>query len=161
MPVIADTSPLNYLVLIGAIDVLPALYGTVLVPQAVVQELTHASAPEAVRRWAASRPAWLSVSPALPPDEGLRDLDGGERDVIALAGVSAPGALLLMDDARGRAEAERRGIRTTGTIGVLVAAARKGSLDLRAALEALQQTNFRISPKLISQLLETERKRRS
>ena len=39
MIVIADTSPINYLILIGEIDVLPALYGQVLIPPSVREEL--------------------------------------------------------------------------------------------------------------------------
>jgi predicted nucleic acid-binding protein len=35
MIVVSDTSPLNYLVLIDAIHVLPLLYQTVLIPEAV------------------------------------------------------------------------------------------------------------------------------
>jgi len=51
MIVIADTGPINYLVLIGEIDVLPALYNLVLIPPSVHQELGHKRAPEAVRLW--------------------------------------------------------------------------------------------------------------
>ncbi len=37
--VVSDTSPINYLVLIGQINVLPTLYGRVLIPQSVYEEL--------------------------------------------------------------------------------------------------------------------------
>jgi predicted nucleic acid-binding protein len=37
MIVIADTGPLNYLVLIRDVDVLPSLYTRVIVPEAVVK----------------------------------------------------------------------------------------------------------------------------
>lgn len=40
--VVADTSPLNYLVLIGQVDVLSQLYGEVLIPDIVAQELCAA-----------------------------------------------------------------------------------------------------------------------
>jgi predicted nucleic acid-binding protein len=48
--VVADTSPLNYLVLIGQIEILRRLYGTVLVPPEVLAELadsgrSHGSEP--------------------------------------------------------------------------------------------------------------------
>ena len=36
---VSDTSPLNYLVLIEAVEVLPALFGRVVVPPAVIEEL--------------------------------------------------------------------------------------------------------------------------
>ena len=50
--VVADSSPLNYLVLIESIDVLPRLYSGVLVPRQVVSELTDPAAPPQVRHWA-------------------------------------------------------------------------------------------------------------
>ena len=38
MIVISDTSPLNYLILIECIDVLPQLYGRVVIPEGVLAE---------------------------------------------------------------------------------------------------------------------------
>jgi predicted nucleic acid-binding protein len=49
MIVIADTTPLNYLILIGHADVLPALYGRVLIPEAVAQELHGSGTPDVVK----------------------------------------------------------------------------------------------------------------
>jgi predicted nucleic acid-binding protein len=53
MIVVSDTSPIRYLILIEAIDVLSKLFGEVLIPPAVVAELVHTSAPLAVRAWMA------------------------------------------------------------------------------------------------------------
>jgi len=61
MIVVADTTPLRYLVVTRNDRVLPILYGRVLIPPAVASELTHPSAPEAVRQWMAGRPGWLEV----------------------------------------------------------------------------------------------------
>jgi predicted nucleic acid-binding protein len=58
--VVCDTSPLNYLVLIGHEHVLPALFDQVVAPPAVIMELQRAKAPDAVRAWANNLPAWLS-----------------------------------------------------------------------------------------------------
>ena len=49
--VIADTSPINYLILIDAIEILPRLYGRVIVPLEVLAELTDPDAPAEVARW--------------------------------------------------------------------------------------------------------------
>lgn len=51
MIVIADTGPINYLLLIYEIHVLPALYGRILVPEPVSEELNHPGTPSAVRAW--------------------------------------------------------------------------------------------------------------
>jgi predicted nucleic acid-binding protein len=48
-PIVADTTPLNYLVLIEAVEVLPRLYGSVLIPPSVLAELSDRYAPVQVR----------------------------------------------------------------------------------------------------------------
>jgi predicted nucleic acid-binding protein len=48
--VVADTSPLNYLILIDQADLLPSLFGEVLLPHAVHRELQHPKTPERVRQ---------------------------------------------------------------------------------------------------------------
>jgi hypothetical protein len=67
MAVVADTSPPNYLVLIGEDRLLAELYGKVIIPGAVLQELQHPKAPLAVRRWLSGGPAWLFVQSEIPP----------------------------------------------------------------------------------------------
>ena len=54
MLVVTDTTPINYLVLIGHVDILPSLYGHVVIPQAVVGDLQHPRTPESVRAWIAA-----------------------------------------------------------------------------------------------------------
>ena len=84
---VADTSPLRYLVLINAIDILPRLFDDVFVPDPVYAELRHARTPAAVSRWARSPPAWLTIAPTpAVRDPDLVRLDAGERAAIALAG---------------------------------------------------------------------------
>jgi len=72
MIVIADTGPVNYLILIQEIEILPALYGRIVLPLSVCTELKHPRAPEAVRDWMDQSPPWVDVlSPRLPPDDEL------------------------------------------------------------------------------------------
>ena len=80
MVVVADTSPINYLIQISCIHILPALYQKVIVPRAVIDELGHRNAPEAVASWASQPPSWISVSDLQTPvdDNELRKLDSGE-----------------------------------------------------------------------------------
>ena len=59
--VIADTGPVNYLILIGHIDVLPALFEKVILPAIVRDELKHRKAPLAVQSWIADPPPWVEV----------------------------------------------------------------------------------------------------
>jgi predicted nucleic acid-binding protein len=130
--VIADTSPINYLILIGQIDILPLLYTHLVIPWDVYTELTDIGAPLQVRRWAAQLPAWLEVRQSPDRDASLMDLDAGESAAIALAKLESE-VLLLIDESSGRPEAARRGIPNTGTLGVLRRAATESLLDLPCA----------------------------
>src|SRR6266700_3502235 len=130
--VVADTGPLNYLMLIDAVDLLPKLFDRIIVPVAVYDELTDDGTPAVVRAWIAQVPQWLEVMPN--PDRSSDNavataLDEGEWAAIALAG--AIGAdLILMDDRDGVAIARAQGFAVTGTLGVLDLAAQRGLVDL-------------------------------
>jgi predicted nucleic acid-binding protein len=156
MIVIADTTPLNYLVLIDQSDLLPRLYGRVLIPPAVYQELQAEGAPASVRDWAAHRPAWLEVKPAfLPLDIENDSLDAGESEAIALA-LELKADLLILDDRDARIEAARRNLTVIGKLRVLKDAAQLGLIDLPHALQRLQQTTFRASAKLLQAMLDRD-----
>ena len=154
--VIADTGPLHYLVLIEAIELLPALFGAVLVPEAVRAELDHTETPMVVRRWIAASPPWLSVRPAeesmMRESFGASGLDEGEREALVLA-TQMQASLILMDDRAGVAFARAAGFSVMGTLGILDLGARRGLVDLAAAIIRLRQTNFRCRPSLIEDLL--------
>jgi predicted nucleic acid-binding protein len=86
MIVVADTSPLNYLVLLGYIEILPKINGEVLIPQAVLDELQDSDAPVEVPAWVSTPPAWLRISSIVYQPNPLLDLlDRGERDAIFMA----------------------------------------------------------------------------
>jgi predicted nucleic acid-binding protein len=162
MVVIADTSPLNYLVLIGAIDVLPRLFGRVIIPAEVLGELQHPETPQQVLDWSAHLPDWIEVVPSstvrIPSD--LAGLDAGECAAIALAAEYGEQALLLIDDARARQQASRRGILTVGTIGILRDAATENLIDLRTAFDRLGRTSFRGPAGVLQQLLTQDARRK-
>ena len=154
MIVVADTSPINYLILIEEIDVLAKMYGRAVIPPAVRDELLRPSAPATVQGWIRQLPAWLEVhAPANAPDASLAELDPGERDAILLA-AELRADQLIVDDRQGRRAAEKRGIPVMGTLGVLREAARLGLLDLRIAVERLQHTSFYLAPEILARLLK-------
>jgi len=107
MIVIADSTPLNYLILIHQVDLLPRLFDRILIPPAVFEELQHQETPDVVRRWIAGPPSWLQVQAlSSVPDPTLGFLDAGEREAIALA-EELQADQLLLDDADARREAAR------------------------------------------------------
>ena len=79
--VIADTGPINYLTLIGDVEVLPVLFEKVILPTTVKAELISRKAPESVRAWLSNPPAWLEIHNDQPfiPDPSLEGLDEGEK----------------------------------------------------------------------------------
>jgi predicted nucleic acid-binding protein len=63
----------------------------------------------------------------------------------------------MIDERLGRNKARERGISVIGPLGILDDAASQGWIDLIEALTKLQQTNFRVSPQIIQQLLDQPR----
>ncbi|MFL6464672.1 MAG: DUF3368 domain-containing protein [Bryobacteraceae bacterium] len=161
MLVVADTSPINYLVLLEHIAVLPALYDRVFLPPAVVTELQDLEAPEAVRAWVATLPAWCEVRrPAtLGETETLARLGAGEREAILLA-QELRADFLLIDEEDGRQAARSRALTVTGTLGVLERAAEQGLIDLPSTLARLLTTTFRVGDELIQGMLARDAARK-
>jgi predicted nucleic acid-binding protein len=157
--VVSDTSPLNYLVIINAIDVLPALFEAIYVPPSVLAELSRKTTPESVRAWSQSPPAWLTI---LGPSSRLAStarLGDGEADALSLAkelGVIE----VLIDERRGRKIAEREGLIPLPTLAVLERAAVENLLELRPAVDRLQRTNIRVPQHLIDAALARDAARK-
>src|SRR5579859_4430162 len=154
--VIADTGPLNYLILIEAASILPRLFATVLIPTAVKKELAHRDAPAIVRAWIAQPPSWLTLTrlkSAVVP--GISHLHAGEREAITLA-IEQPESLLLMDDRRGTIDARRQGLHVVGTLAVLDSAAAHGWIDLPEMFTRLRTTSFRSPLRLMARMLEQD-----
>jgi predicted nucleic acid-binding protein len=158
MIVVADASPLRYLVLIDEVEILSGIYGCVLIPPAVKKELTQPRTPEVVRRWIVESPKWLEVRTPRPPQpEFPATLGAGEQEAIVLAEQARADALLI-DDWAGRQEAKRRKLNVVGTLRILSSAAEEGLIDLPAAIARLRMTNFRASEELIQFMLDEHSK---
>ena len=154
MIVVADTSPLNYLILIEQVQVLEVLYGQVIIPPAVQDELLSAGALPQARTWMASPPAWLEVRSPLPAFRNSVTLGAGESDAIVLA-EQLGADRIIMDESLGRGEALRRGLKIIGTLGVLRDAHRAGLLDLPTAIDRLKATTFHASPQVLQAILDS------
>ena len=148
MVVVADTSPIRYLLLIGLIQLLPELFGDIIVPPAVWLELRNPSAPEAVRRFMSSPPDWIHQKSLIAePRAILTVLDAGEREALELA-LQLQARLVLIDESEGRQAALRVKLEVRGTIGILIEAAVARKIDLTEALDKLARTSFYITPVL-------------
>jgi predicted nucleic acid-binding protein len=143
MIVVADTTPINYLVLIGYPSVLRDLFQQVVLPGAVFKNCNprmHQTRFGGAHR---CRIAPCGICETVPAE--LMHLGAGEREAIALT-EQLKADLLLIDETRGRRTARQRGLPITGTIGILDQAAALGLIDINTALNRLQGTTFRASP---------------
>ena len=155
--IVADAGPLIGLGKIGRLPLLQALYGTVLIPPRVHEELRVGSGlPGAVAAGRAIVEGWLQVrrvADTVAVSRLLALVDGGEAEAIVLAHESA-GGFLLVDDRRARDVARRRGLSIVGTGGVLVAAKRKGLIEaVGPLLDELTGAGYRFSLELKNALL--------
>ena len=130
---------------------LPALFGRVYAPSAVLKELSHPKTPEAVRAWASNPPPWLTVQD--PAQIGPSKLGLGEAAAIALA-LELKAERVLIDDRDASREAVRSGLNVVGTLSILEEAAKRRLLDIEQKTKELKQTNFRASDKLYQAVLE-------
>ncbi|MGB0564826.1 MAG: DUF3368 domain-containing protein [Spirulinaceae cyanobacterium] len=156
MIVVADTSPINYLLLIGQLELLPRLFEQIILPDAVCAEMQNPYAPPALRHWIANPPDWVTVQQVTETDVTLAELGEGEKAAITLA-VMLRADFLIIDERLGRRAAEERGLQVIGVIGVLDNAVTQGWIDLDETIAKLRATNFRISKKLIQSLQRRHR----
>ena len=158
MIVVADTSVLCYLVLIEQIELLPRLFGQIVIPQAVYEELRAEGAPAQLQEWMRRLPTWLEIySVTAIGDITLESLHSGEREAILLA-EELKADLIILDEKAARQIARERGLNLTGLLGILETAATRQLIDLPAVLERLQQTTFRASPRLLRAIVERYQK---
>jgi predicted nucleic acid-binding protein len=150
MIAVTDSGPLHYLILLDQTELLRRFYGQVIVPEAVLRELTSGGTPQPVADWLSKPRSWLQVQ-AVPSSQielVSAGLDLGEREAIVLACL-LQADLLLIDEISGRAEARRRNLRLTGTLGILRLAAEEELIDVPEVLARLRDTNFYMHEDLI------------
>lgn len=153
MPIVADATVFRYLVIVDATAILPALFGTVLVPPAVMRELQHASTPTRVRDWWRTVPSWVHIqAPRMPPDPALHHLGEGEQEAIRLMDEQqAP--LLMTDDRDAYNAAVARGIAVTRTLRVLEIAAERDLLDFPTIVARLRAAGFYMPEDVVDEML--------
>jgi len=154
MLIVSDASPIIALAVCNKLDLLDNLFDKVYIPQAVFNELAIPDKPKAldIIEWARNKitPVKnLSVVTALS-----MNLDLGESEALALY-WETEADFLLIDEKRGRIIAIRNGIKTIGTIGILLASKQKGLIkSVKPLLEQLAKNGFRISETFYQQILE-------
>ena len=153
--VIVNTSPLQYLYQLGQLDLFTKLFGRIIIPDAVVEELA------AGRRLGISLPApetfnWVDLrNPASPVGALLAwDLGAGESAVLSLA-LEHPGSWVVLDDKLARQAAIHLNIPLLGTAGMLMRAKQAGHLQaVGPVLDQLANLGFRLTTQTVRNILE-------
>jgi predicted nucleic acid-binding protein len=156
--VVSDASPINILIRVACVDLLPRLFGRVVIPTAVGNKLMAPRTPAVIREWMQTMPAWLDVRSPMQT-LSIPSLGSGESEAIALAKQLAAD-LLLVDDLDARRVAVRAGLAITGTVGVLERAAAFDWIDLPAVIERLRATDFSVADNILIEALRRDRERR-
>lgn len=165
MLVVSDTTPIISLVKIGKLDLLQKLFGRVMLPRAVYEELTINAKfeAEAVQIRACS---FLLLKDIQNKESVkiLRDvtgLDAGESEAIVLYDEQEAD-FLAIDERKGRTIASQLQIRKIGTIGILLQAYDEGLLnrdEVAGCIDRLKMLDIRISDVLYESAMEHLTKR--
>ena len=152
--VVSDASPITNLIKIGELQLLKHLFGKVIVPPEVFDELCRIE----FQKEELAKNLWIEtafLSDAALKNELIADLDAGEAEAIALA-VELKADFLLIDEQKGRAAAENCGLKVTGILGVLIQAKNNNLIvAVKPLLDRLiYDANFWIHPVLVNQVLE-------
>ena len=151
MIVVADSSPLIAMGRIGQLEILHAVFGQLLVPDAVWREVVEAAGDKpgssdiAAASWIERRTvkdsAWVNLL--------KHDLGAGEAEAIVLARETGAD-FVLMDERLGRSAARNLGLKVVGLIGVLIEARKQGLItDAGEVMERLSnEAGFWISAEL-------------
>jgi predicted nucleic acid-binding protein len=152
--VVADSSPLIGLAAAGVFGVLRELFGTVMITRLVKEEVTRgADLPGAAELEGALRSGWIRVAPTPLETWRFAELDAGEASTIALA-AQHDGAVVLMDDLRGRAQAAALGLEVLDMAALLLAAKRAGLVTaLQPLVAQLAKRGFTLHEEVRTALL--------
>jgi len=142
--VIADTSCLIALSKLKLLDALKTLYSNTSITPTISKEFNE------------PLPKWVKIQE--PKNKNYQRileniLDKGEASAIALA-LDYDDVLLILDDLKGRKEAQKIGFKITGTLGILHKCKQSGIIyKIKPSIEKLKKSGFRISQKVEEVLL--------
>lgn len=156
MRVVCDTSPLILLAKIGRLELLFRLYGQVVIPVSVLDEIRERSTKETTAIES------LVESQALEVQQGSRevlesvpaDLGAGEREAITVA-IETEADIVVLDDREGRRVARERDLGVTGTIGILIEARAQHMISsVRLELDRLIEAGMWIDEAFYHRILQ-------
>ena len=152
--IVSDSGPIIAFSRIGRLEILKSLFGQVVVPIGVYEELVinGAGRPGSAE---VRRSSWIQRGQVRNP-EGMKEfsasLHRGEREAIVLAHET--GIPLLIDERRGRRTAVDMGIVVIGSLTVLAEAHREGIIKNTASLiQDMLDSGYWIDPEIVDAFL--------
>lgn len=155
MIIVSNTSPISNLAAIGQLNLLQKLYGNIMIPIMVYQEII-ASGQTDPATLAIQNLDCIKIYP-ITNETLLKQLqiilDPGEASAITLA-VEFNADRLIIDERKGRNEAKKQGLKITGILGIILAAKEKGFIDLvQPLLDDLMVNGFWLNKSLYHEVL--------
>ena len=155
MLIVSDTSAVTNLLQIEQLHLLYEVFGVVILPQAVYEELCQLPQQKEV----IDQQNWIFVQK--PSNQKMvfdleTDLDEGEAEAIVLA-LELKADFLIIDELKGRNKAEEAGLKIIGLLGVLLRAKQSGFLPAVKPIidQLISETGFRVHPTLYQQVIKS------
>lgn len=151
---VVNASPLIFLAAIDALPLLPRFVAQVLLPEAVLGEVLAKAEPRlSLQILSSTAGVHIERDVAVPDEVASWDLGAGETQVLAF-GRSLGGVELVLDDRQARRCAEALGLPTTGTLGLILRAKRRGFIPAaRPVVERLIEHRLYVAHDLVEAAL--------
>ena len=153
LKVVSNTTPIISLLKIDKLQILKELYGEIFIPQEVFNEIE--AGKNKTYYTDLSKIEWIRIM-SIRDSKSLSyflDLDRGEAEAIVLA-TECDADLIILDESLGRFHAKHAGLKTTGTIGILLKAKQLGLIpELKPLLSELRAKNVWFSESFIEEIL--------
>ena len=154
--VIVNTTPLIALSHVGELTLLQKLYGEIMIPQAVYQELS-AKEDSICKKQVDNSLDWIrveNIENQMAKAMYKTQLHEGEVEVMILAKEKSADVVII-DDANAKKHAKYLGLPVTGTLGVLIKAKKQGHIkELKPIIQEMVDKSIYISESLIKLCLE-------
>ena len=159
MIVVSDTTPLISLMKIGQLELLEKMFGEIVIPDAVYNELTSnedfAGEADAIKNSNSIKRVSIKERRVVDVLQRATGLDLGESEAIVYSDENKAD-LLMMDESSGRRVAKQMNIPVIGTIGILELANSRGILsadEIKNCVDILRTSRRYISEELLQHLL--------
>lgn len=158
MIVVSNTSPITSLAAIGYLNLLHDIYGTIIIPLAVYEEMTGLGYA-VLGTIEVQTVSWIEkreLKDRLLLKELQKELHRGESETIALA-ISLNADRVIIDENPGRKKAISLGLNVIGILGVLLIAKKRRLISIIQPLidDLLIKAGFRVNQRLYLDILKS------